>query len=381
MPLGNYAEMLMYTPFLSIYGVPDNIHEKLTYDAFFGENGCYIKADFDKKIQTLIEKAKHSVNNNMTGDDWSVSVNEVLDALRRGKNDELELNRWIEESNDGIFTILGDAGTGKSTFLHYLQWEKKNIQWHILDLKNAIPEIEIFGSSVTIPREYFKSLHGKVASAIILEIFNLLFVKKNNKVNLEESKKNLQELLCRYDLYIANEFPLELYDELYKSLLEVQNNSHNDIDYFRRCARIITKYFNETCFGKQRNRDTEAAALRCTLTHLLIVLRCLEEKRCKKLIVFDNIERFIGIDEIYNKELTDFLNDMRNYCDIYKSKYFITKTNTNLFAKNYQFIVSMRNTTVRNHVPAENGDFTRHSIDLSNWFSIGDIIHKKTGLV
>lgn len=37
----------------------------------------------------------------------------------------------------------------------------------------------------------------------------------------------------------------------------------------------------------------------------------------------------------------------------------------------------MRNTTVRNHLPAENEDFTRHSIDLSSWFAIGDIIHTK----
>lgn len=68
---------------------------------------------------------------------------------------------------------------------------------------------------------------------------------------------------------------------------------------------------------------------------------------------------------------------MRNFCDNYQNEYEITETNTNRFAENYQFIASMRNTTVRNHLPMENEDFTRHSMDLSSWFAIGDIVYAK----
>ena len=151
MPLGRIADILMYAPFVSVYGVPKEIHEKLTIQAFFGENGCYISPDFDKKAQKLLDQAFYATSENMTGDDWPLNVSEALYAIHQGKRDQAELDRWIEQSNDGIFKILGDAGTGKSTFLHYLKWAKNDIEWHILDLKKAIREIKIYGSSINIP--------------------------------------------------------------------------------------------------------------------------------------------------------------------------------------------------------------------------------------
>ena len=380
MPLGRIADILMYAPFVSVYGVPKEIHEKLTIQAFFGENGCYISPDFDNKAQKLLDQTFYATSENMTGDDWPLNVSEALYAIHQGKRDQAELDRWIEQSNDGIFKILGDAGTGKSTFLHYLKWAKNDIEWHILDLKKAIREIKIYGSSINIPHEHFVSLYGKVLSAVILEIRNLLFEKKKGVDAATQSRKNLQKLLHRYDTLIAGEFPLESYVELYENLSKIpleENSHHCDINYCRACAKVFADYFTEKCFTKQRNRDTETAGLKCVLAQLLIILRCFGRNGYKKLIVFDNIERFIGSDEVYNKELTDFLGDMRNFCDNYSDEYKDTDTNTDYFSKNYQFIVSMRNTTVRNHTPAEYDDFTRHSMDLSSWFSTGDIIHTK----
>lgn len=146
--------------------------------------------------------------------------------------------------------------------------------------------------------------------------------------------KKLQELLRRYDTVIAGEFPLAKYAELYENLSKVPlqgNSRHKDIDYCRACANVITKYFEEKCFGQRRNRDTEAAGLSCALTQLLIVFRCFRDEYRKELIVFDNIERFIGTDEIYNKELTDFLGDMRYFCDNNQIEYQIAETNIKSF--------------------------------------------------
>ena len=118
--------------------------------------------------------------------------------------------------------------------------------------------------------------------------------------------------------------------------------------------------------------------MKCIVTHYLIILRCFEKERNRKsIIILDNIERFIGNDEIYNKELSDFIQDIRSICDQYRERYIDQRINTNRFSAKYQFIISMRNTTVRNHTPAEMNDFKRHTINLSNWFPVNKIIDAK----
>ncbi len=231
-----------------------------------------------------------------------------------------------------------------------------------------------------IPYNYFYSFHGKVLSSIFLEIQDLLFVNKKEKNAHSRNREKIQSLIQCYENQIVNDVPLEEYAELYIQLAKIEiheNDKIKDLNYCKACAKVITKYFEEKCFNATRNRDTAALALRCALTHLLILLKCFYCKNNKKIIVFDNIERFIGADEVYNKELTDFLNDMRSFCDNYREEYTHSESNTNLFSRKYQFIISMRNTTVRNYTPAESTDPKRHIIDLSNWFSIGEIIQKK----
>lgn len=202
----------------------------------------------------------------------------------------------------------------------------------------------------------------------------------NEKEEYVWSYKRIQLLLQRYEERIVNSIPLLEYANLYESLKAIEfhkKDSHSALTYCKACAKVITEYFSQNCFELKRSRDTEAMALRCALTHFLIVLRCFDEENSKCVIIFDNIERFIGIDEIFNRELTDFLNDMRGFCDNYRDEYIDIEVNSNRFSQKYQFIVSMRNTTVRNHTPAESADFKRHTIDLSSWFEIGEIIHAK----
>lgn len=378
MPLGKTADKLLYAPFVGVYEVPENIRKALTADEFFKDGGCYVAPDFEKQIELLSRPSYNS----MDGDDRPLSVTEVIESLKKGRDDLDALNNWLETGGDGVFTILGDAGTGKSTFLHHLEWSQKDIQWRIIDLKKALAEIEAGGSGISFSRAEFASLNGKVLSAVIMEIRDLLFAKEENgNYNHVRNRETIQLLLQRYDDRIADATPQKKYAELYRQLKAVEfhkGTDREDREYCENCAGVFTEYFNRNCAGLERNRDTEAEALKCVLTQFLIVLRCFEDKNGgKTVIAFDNIERFIGADEIYNKELTDFLSDMRGFCDLNRDRYKNDKINLNRFAAKYQFIVSMRNTTVRNHTPAESTDFKRHTLDLSNWFAIDEIIRSK----
>ena len=379
MPLGKTTDMLMYTPFVGVYEVPDAIKNTLTADEFFKKNGCYVHPNFDKQI----EKIQKSATDEVTGDDWPLTLRELVETLRSGKRQKEILSNWINTSGDGFFTILGDAGTGKSTYLHYLEWDKSEIEWRILDLKRAISNIEVGEYQIEFPHDSFVTLHGKVIASIIQAILRVLFVKqKDGRLCHEKNRKTIQALLEGYEERIADLTPQKEYSMLYKQLKEIQfdnEDGHGNRNYCMACANIICEYFKPVCVSMTQNRDAAAKALRCVLTHLLIVTRSFEDgdRDGKVIFAFDNIERFIGSDEIFNKELKEFLYDLRGYCDQNQQKFTDPEHNVNQFSKKYQFIVCMRNTTVRNHVPAEITDFKRHVADLSSWFPVDDIICAK----
>ena len=98
-----------------------------------------------------------------------------------------ELDRWIEQSNDGIFKNTWRCWYGKINISTLFKMGKNDIEWHILDLKKAIREIKIYGSSINIPHEHFVSLYGKVLSAVILEIQKST-VRKNKRCRCCYSK-------------------------------------------------------------------------------------------------------------------------------------------------------------------------------------------------
>lgn len=377
MPLGKTTDMLMYTPFVGVYEVPETIKKALTAEEFFKEDGCYVQPNFEKQI----EKVYKSATDEVTGDDWPLTLREIVEALRSGKRHRELFSNWIDTSGDGFFTILGDAGTGKSTYLHHLKWNRREVKWCILDIKKAISNIEVGEDHIEVPRDAFVTLHGKVIASIIQEILRILFTRqKDGRLFHEKNRKTIQILLERYEDRIADLTPPKEYSILYRQLEEVQfdnEDRHSDRNYCMACASTICEYFNALCVSMTQRRDAEAKALRCALTHLLIVARSFEDDGRKVIFAFDNIERFIGSDEIYNKELTRFLYDLRGYCDQNREKFSDVEHNINLFSQKYQFVICMRNTTVRNHIPAEITDFKRHIADLSSWFPVDDIICSK----
>ena len=91
----------------------------------------------------------------------------------------------------------------------------------------------------------------------------------------------------------------------------------------------------------------------------------------KHLIAFDNIERFIGVDEIFNSQIDSFVEHLRHISDAYLGQ-------DKDFLKRFQFVILMRNTSSRMHnAPLQSIDFGGHELDLSDWFPVDLIISKK----
>lgn len=269
--------------------------------------------------------------------------------------------------------MRGDAGTGKTTYIHYLKWKFTDVNWKIIDLQRANKKITVMGHRIKFSN--FFSLHGKVISAVLNKVISAIFLTQNDMSPdiYKEISSNIQFLLCMYDKCIHHMGPLDEYDLLYRTLGNLPAPvDGEELDYCKHCAKLVTEYFMKMCV---MNSDVEDA-LECAIVHYLIVLRCLRGSK-KTVIVFDNLERFIGVHEIFSNELIDFVANLRTIVDTYKDQYFDSIGNRNRFAENCQLIVSMRNTSARNFTPLQNADFFESSIDLSEWFSMGEILQRK----
>lgn len=88
------------------------------------------------------------------------------------------------------------------------------------------------------------------------------------------------------------------------------------------------------------------------------------------MVAFDNFERFIGVDEIYNGHLVKFVDDLREIQNSISS-------GENGLKEFYQIIIFMRNTTTRMFPSQQSSELTAHSLDLSEWFQISKILEKK----
>lgn len=372
MPLNEISNLLLYVPFTQEYEVPFEVHQKLTKEEFFRH--CFVKPDFEEKIKEIKALKQTEIDENA----YPMSKGEMINALKNEITERDRFKHWLHTSGEGIYCILGDAGTGKTTYLHYLQWNDKQSLWEIIDIQKANQTISLWNDKIDFPK--FSTLHGKAISSILIDFLDMIFIKGDDSTyQVETCYQNIKRLLREYRKIILPYNPLRDYQWLYDRLSAIRiwiPSQRNKRKYCEHCAHIMADYFTKYCADACTDVDSTRNALFCALIHLLIAFRCLREHK-KTLVVIDNLERYIGVDEIYNDELITFVSNLRAFSDQFGARYKNQNININKFAANYQFIVSMRNTSVRNFTPQQNADFFEHSIDLSDWFPISEIIRLK----
>ena len=371
MPLNDLSNKILYVPFTQEYEVPIEFRKSLGIDDFF--ESCFVSPNFEQKI----EEIKTSSPIEIEQSEYPIERADMINALEEEIKERNSFYNWLNNNGEGIYCFLGDAGTGKTTYLHYLKWFYKDIAWQIFDIQKANKKVLVNQHSITFNN--FSSLHSKATSTIFIGIITKLFVKKaNNEYDLHACCKNIKVLLSNYKSEIIKYGIEEKYQILYNRLSAIKNwipTTNGKKRFLNKITKIVVDYFTENC-SQFTNENESLESFECALTHFAIVSRCLSHSN-KTMIVFDNLERFIGVDEIFNDELIQFISNLRAIGDTYGGRFKDSNHNINLFAQQYQFIVSMRNTSVRNFTPQQNADFFEHSIDLSDWFSISEIIEAK----
>lgn len=352
---------LLYVPFNHDYSVDAKIEQLLTENEFFEK--CFLKPDFEKEINELIEMSDDEVK----AFEIDLTKDELIERYERQKLEEEALYNWINSNQNDIYCIKGDAGAGKSTFLHYLKYKYRDsdIQWSIIDLQKANKRISILQYAINIP--HFNNLYFKAISAIISNISQMLFIKNSEgRILIDDSSDILLSIMANYVEIFNDYFPSEEIGDFFETLKNNADNKKNNNRWCLDSAKLIAEYFKKLL---EESKLLPKQILFVCVELYIYLLYCQNDK-VRHMIAFDNFERFIGTDEIYSGQLTNFVEEMRNIQNSISNNY------PNL-ANVFQIIVFMRNTSTRMFTNQQIAELFYHYVDLSEWFQTANIIEKK----
>lgn len=362
--VNSLASVLLYVPFNKDYTVDDKIRNSLSEQEFFEH--CYVNMDINQEIKEVENMKIEELEEGEEGVLGEELKRERITYLKELRNSISNFDSWIKNSGNAVYCVKGDAGCGKSTYLHYLKYIYMNysIKWEIIDVQKAREIVEILNINLQIPK--FSLLDYKVISAMLDNILQYIFVKKNNHFNFEMIKKQLFSLYQKYKSDVQEDFSDDItkvfFDDSPLFRAEIENMRKDDIEKYAQNIFIYIK--------KLINNEPPLMILQQLWGVYMHILNSIDEEK-KHIIAFDNFERFIGTDEICNKQLWNFIETLRHLLQ--------TCEEADIqFYHHFQMILFMRNTTSRmGNIPLQLVDFEGHELDLSDWFPINRIIEKK----
>lgn len=362
--INSIASALLYVPFNKDYVVDDTVKGMLSEEEFFEH--CFVEMDIIKEIENTRQMRREEFEEGEEGISGEELRREKLAELESIKDSIYNFNRWIKDSGNAVYCIKGNAGCGKSTYLHYLRYIYKNasIKWEIIDIQKSRECVDVLNRKLQIPK--FQMLDYKVISAMLDNILQYVFIRDNNRFDFEMIKNRLCKLYQSYRDKIQEDFPDDItklfFDNSPLFNMEIDEIEKSNIEDY---ANNIYKYLDNLI-----NNENAFMILANLWSVYMCILNALDNQE-KHIIAFDNFERFIGADEICNKQLWNFIETLRHLLQSCE------EFDTN-FHEHFQMILFMRNTTSRmGNLPLQLVDFGGHELDLSNWFPINRIIDKK----
>ncbi len=361
--LSNIANYLLLTPFdnkAQINDIESKIIKELSVGTFFDK--CYsapLFLDEDYLKTTLL------LDENQSYEDSSTNVYEILDANDKTKKKYKNFYNWLSDSgNTKVYTISGNAGTGKTTFINYLKYIERKSKWVILDLAIADKFITWFGDIETTI-ENFDSPYKKMYAVILNNMYNLLFgmTSDDTEKSISRIYKALNVICESYKNKFLNTFPAG--GTFFNELCEIIDSNQTELNIVKQTALFFKVYFD-----KKEKELTEENLFNKTLDVYLLILRCKNSDKTY-IITFDNLERFINNKEIYNKDV----DKIRKTLNEYSKK--INKAN-NCNNGKFKFIMAIRTNTARMcDSNLQSSDELASDLDINGWFSTDSIIKKK----
>lgn len=352
--------LLLAVPFNDDYKIAPEIRKQLTSEEFF-EN-CFLKPAEDDYLKKSLHK--YGEQDEIISFDQDILKEDIQKKLNQQEKEMAELEDWIKSRQPDLYCLLGDAGAGKSTLLHYLKYkyEPKNIVFDIIDIQKATEEVKILNRVIKVPEFY--SLYAKSAAALIKHISDSLFVCNENDEDVIDTNVSvdvINHVKNRFIESYRNRFPRDEVESFFKLTY------CNDVESYVICKQVAEILFNHM---KHLLDSLDIKEVFSILLEIYIYILLCKDEIHHHIVAFDNFERFIGVQEIYNKQLTDFVVDLRSIQNN------ITYNNRHLQYK-YQLVICMRHTSVRMFTSKQVTEFMPHRVDINEWFEPSSVIRKK----
>ena len=205
--ISTIGNQLLVTPFDNKSNVPQIVTNKLQPEEFC--KYCYSYPIFEQQ---------HYINENLKeeSDDLFVNQDELENQIYQQKKSYENFELWLNNfKNSKVYTINGNAGTGKTTFINYKKYTEKEVKWVILDINYARSYDEWIADVKTVISN-FELAQSKVYGSIMNSLYKLIFDGTDEKDNYSLEMK----LTRNYRERFACQYPSgrKLFDEICKEM-------------------------------------------------------------------------------------------------------------------------------------------------------------------
>lgn len=304
----------------------------------------------------------------------------------------LETQKAIFEDNlkklsDALFVIKGVAGSGKTTYLHKLQYQyHDDIDFHIWNFEETKQSFDFMNSYHDFETEIFSNNVYKFISILLMEIARIL-----KKANLDETEHQ-QYIGKIVHHYYENFFVSE--EKLATSYLDTTNMdtkqqkeffdflslyANNQINYEELSEKIRLKLDDFICIKTKTAREKVSFIVGFIIRLYFCIAKITNKKQ---LCVVDNIEVFIKCNDVEPIQVCELEEIILGCHDAARSirAYLMPIQNVPNYKTFYGFLIVTRDSTASTALinMRHYDDFkTENEINISNWYCMEDIYSSK----
>jgi len=346
------------------------LHNSVTRESFFG--GKMRLFVHSKYIESPTAKPHQAISDDIP------EFSSNFKALREHSSIHYKLidfeSKFFDDVDDLLY-ILGSSGSGKSVYLHYLLWQRR--QRCEESYNDIFLNLEVLRTEITYARMTFRPPEESASWLFCLHLLDTLCYRMTK---VAENKEMAQKIIDCFDATFGNKEVSDYLDNIYHKIMDGFREyvSISDPgDSLPIMGKIVKGLYGLIDFG---NYDI---SVKQVLRALAVFAFCDASAQRKRMTIIsvDNIEKYIKIRE--NKTTEIFDKDIRSISNAFsgaREDLILFFENCGIvYKKHFKVIIAMRNSSVKTwHSTLQTARTVyQHSVEISGWFDYHEIVDVK----